>query len=406
MNRLNFSRTAIAAALVAALGTGYALGDGHLVARAAASVPVAPATASAPAAPALAAAPAGARGAAQAADSRLGQAPAPDFAAIVERYGPAVVNITVTGAARHASASEGMPGFAPGDPMWEFFRRFGPGIPQPPGEGQFARGQGSGFIVSPDGVILTNAHVVADAQEVRVKLTDRREFNAKVVGFDKLTDVALIRIDARNLPTVRLGDPAAVRVGDPVLAIGAPFGFENTATSGIVSAKSRSLPDETYVPFIQTDVAVNPGNSGGPLFNARGEVIGINSQIYSRTGGYQGLSFAIPIDVATKVQQQLAAHGKVIRGRLGITIQDVDQALADAFHLPRPQGALVSSVEPGSAAEKAGLKPGDVILSLDGAPVEHSGDLPARVADMKPGTRASLEVQRDGARIFVPIALG
>jgi serine protease Do len=343
---------------------------------------------------------------ARAAEAPLALATAPDFAAIVERYGPAVVNITVTSDANRAVDGAGTPGLAPGDPMWEFFRRFGPGLPRAPEGGALVRGQGSGFIVSPDGMILTNAHVVADAQEVRVKLTDRREFNAKVVGFDKVTDVALLRIDVGNLPTVKLGDPAAVRVGDPVLAIGAPFGFENTATSGIVSAKSRTLPDETYVPFIQTDVAVNPGNSGGPLFNGRGEVIGINSQIYSRTGGYQGLSFAIPIDVATKVQRQLARHGKVIRGRLGVTIQEVDQALADAFHLARPQGALVSSVEPGSAAHKAGLKSGDVILALDGTRIEHSGDLPARVADMKPGTRASFEVLRDGRRMSLNATLG
>ena len=399
MTRPMFARTAIAAALVAALGAGYALAEAPLIRHALASAPAA-------AAPALSGAAASAPAQAAGAQSLAGQASAPDFAGIVERYGPAVVNITVTGAAHHAVDRDGAPGFAPGDPMWEFFRRFGPGVPHAPDGGGMARGQGSGFIVSPDGTILTNAHVVADAQEVRVKLTDRREFNAKVVGFDKVTDVALLRIDASNLPTVKLGDPAGVRVGDPVLAIGAPFGFENTATSGIVSAKSRSLPDETYVPFIQTDVAVNPGNSGGPLFNARGEVIGINSQIYSRTGGYQGLSFAIPIDVATKVQQQLAQHGKVIRGRLGITIQEVDQALADAFHLPRPQGALVSSVEPDSAAEKAGLRSGDVILALDATAIEHSSDLPARVADMKPGSRASLEVLRDGKRVTLNAMMG
>ena len=394
MNRPILTRSAIALAVAAALGAGYALADGKPISHASAS---ASSVSTAPAA-------IGTPGPTDAAAPR--PYAAPDFAGIVERFGPAVVNITVTGSAHRAANTGEPPGMTPGDPMWEFFRHFAPRMPSAPDGGAYARGQGSGFIVSPDGMILTNAHVVADAQEVRVKLTDRREFDAKVMGVDRVTDVALIRIQANNLPTVVLGDPSGLRVGDPVLAIGAPFGFENTATSGIVSAKSRSLPDETYVPFIQTDVAVNPGNSGGPLFNARGEVIGINSQIYSRTGGYQGLSFAIPIDVATRVQQQLAQHGKVIRGRLGVTIQDVDQALANAFRLPRPQGALVSSVEAGSPAEKAGLKPGDVILSLDGRAVEHSIDLPARVSEMKPGTAARFEVLRNGERLSMSATLG
>ncbi len=317
----------------------------------------------------------------------------PDFAAIVRQFGPAVVNVSTTAEAHPDATALGQPD--PGDPFWQFFRRFG--VPQPEGEAP-THGLGSGFVVAQDGVILTNAHVVAGASEIKVRLTDRREFPATVVGVDKATDVAVLRIAAAGLPTVRLGDPARTQVGEWVLAIGSPFGFENSATAGIVSARARSLPNEGYVPFLQTDVAVNPGNSGGPLFNAAGEVIGINSQIYSRSGGYMGLSFAIPIDVAMKVEGQLLAHGKVVRGRLGVTVQDVDQALAESFGLPRPEGALVSSVEKGSAGEKAGLEPGDVILSLDGQPITRSGDLPPRVADLAPGSAANLEVWRQRAR--------
>ncbi len=242
--------------------------------------------------------------------------------------------------------------------------------------------------------------------EVTVKLTDRREFKAKVLGADPQTDIAVIRIDAKNLPTVRLGDPSKIRVGEPVLAIGSPYGFENTVTAGIVSAKSRSLPDDTYVPFIQTDVAVNPGNSGGPLFNQRGEVIGINSQIYSQTGGYQGLSFAIPINVATKVQEQLVAHGKVTRGRLGISVQEVNQALAQSFNLPKPAGALVNAIEPDSPAARSGLKPGDVIVQLGDDVIDHSGDLPEHVADMKPGTQTQLKVIRKGEPLTLTVKVG
>jgi serine protease Do len=268
------------------------------------------------------------------------------------------------------------------------------------------RGQGSGFIISPDGRILTNAHVVDGAKEVDVKLTDRREFQAKVLGIDPYSDVALIKIEAHDLPTVKLGNPSETQVGDWVVAIGSPFGFENTVTAGIVSAKGRSLPGEAYVPFIQTDVAVNPGNSGGPLFNLQGEVIGINSQIFSRTGGYQGLSFATPIDVAAKVEQQLVAHGKVTRGRLGVSIQEVDQSLAESFGLPKPEGALVSSVEKGSPADRAGIEPGDVILKMDGKSIVESADLPALVGDAKPGSKASLEIVRKGAHKDVEVTLG
>jgi serine protease Do len=263
----------------------------------------------------------------------------------------------------------------------------------------FSHGQGSGFIVTPDGTILTNAHVVDGASEVKVKLTDRREFTAKVLGIDKTADVAVLKIDTKGLPTVKIGDPSRVSVGQWVLAIGSPFGLENTATAGILSARSRSLPGEGYVPFLQTDVAVNPGNSGGPLFNAEGEVIGINSQIFSHSGGYMGLSFAIPIDVAMKVEQQLLAHGKVTRGWLGVTIQEVSQSLGDSFGLARPEGALVSNVEKGSPAAEAGLRSGDVILSIDGKKISDSSDLPALVADLAPGTTAKLGIWRDrGAR--------
>ena len=329
-----------------------------------------------------------------------------DFSGIVDQYGPAVVNISVTARAQRTSAQVPQ-GIDPDDPLFQFFKRFGPQFQGPQNaQPQLVRGLGSGFIISPDGLILTNAHVVDNATEVTVKLTDRREFKAKVLGSDPQTDIAVIRIDAKDLPTVRLGDPAKVRVGEPVLAIGSPYGFENTVTAGIVSAKSRSLPDDTYVPFIQTDVAVNPGNSGGPLFNQRGEVIGINSQIYSQTGGYQGLSFAIPINVATKVEEQLVAHGKVTRGRLGISVQEVNQALAQSFNLPKPSGALVNSIEPDSPAAKAGVKPGDVIVQLGDDVIDHSGDLPEHVADIKPGTETKLKVIRKGEPVTLTVKVG
>jgi len=260
------------------------------------------------------------------------------------------------------------------------------------------RGQGSGFIVGRDGIILTNAHVVRDASEVTVKLSDRREYKAKVLGSDPATDVAVLKIDAHDLPVVSLGNPKQLGVGDYVLAIGAPFGFEQSATSGIVSAKGRSLPGDAYVPFIQTDVAVNPGNSGGPLFDANGAVVGINSQIYSQTGGYQGLSFAIPIDVALSVKNQILATGKVSHARLGVTVQELNQALADSFKLPEPEGALVSSIARDSPAARAGLQPGDVILSYNGEPIIRSGDLPALVGMAKPGDKASIEIWRGGKK--------
>ena len=285
------------------------------------------------------------------------------------------------------------PGIDEDNPLYRYF-----GAPMTPGQGMPMRGEGSGFIVSADGVILTNAHVVADADKVTVKLTDHREFEARVIGSDAKSDVAVLKIDARDLPVVKLGDPAALGVGEWVVAIGSPFGFENSVTAGIVSAKGRSLPDDTYVPFIQTDVAVNPGNSGGPLFNLRGEVVGINSQIYSRSGGYQGVSFAIPIDVAMNVGRQLQASGHVTRGRIGVAIQDVDQALAESFGLAVPSGALVSSVDDDGPARKAGVKEGDVILSFDGKAVESAGQLPALVAAASPGRKVDLQVWRDRAK--------
>jgi serine protease Do len=327
----------------------------------------------------------------------------PDFSALVEQYGPAVVNIsTTTAPVRTQMQLPQIPG-DPGDPIQEFFRRFQ--IPVPQGD-SIRKGVGSGFIVSADGYILTNAHVVDDANEVTVKLTDNREFKAKVIGVDRRTDVALVKIDARNLPTVKIGDASKARVGQWVAAIGSPFGLENTVTAGIISAKSRSLPDETYVPFIQTDVAINPGNSGGPLFNMAGEVIGINSQIYSRTGGYMGLSFAVPIDVAMKVKTDLQKYGKVSRGRLGVTIQGVSQELADSFGLKKAQGALVSAVEPKSPADKAGVKTGDIILAVDGRVIENSIDLPRVIGETRPGTPVSLKIWRQGETRELNASLG
>ncbi|MEO7159810.1 MAG: DegQ family serine endoprotease [Polaromonas sp.] len=332
----------------------------------------------------------------------------PDFSQITERYGPSVVNISVTGTTRVSNdsplAQDG------GDdaeddplrngPLGELFRRFqqgqrrgGPGAAQE----MPTRGQGSGFIVSADGIILTNAHVVRGAKEVSVKLTDRREFRARVLGADPKTDIAVLKIEASKLPVVTLGKTSDLKVGEWVLAIGSPFGFENTVTAGVVSAKGRSLPDDSAVPFIQTDVAINPGNSGGPLFNTRGEVVGINSQIYTRSGGYQGVSFAIPIDVATRIKNQIVATGKVEHARLGVAVQEVNQAFADSFKLDKPEGALVSSVEKGSPADKAGLQSGDVIRQVNGQPIVSSGDLPAVIGLAAPGDTVKLGVWRQGA---------
>src|SRR5688572_16683575 len=315
----------------------------------------------------------------------------PDFAGLAERYGPAVVNVAVVGRSQQVD----YPGVSPNDPFYEFFRRFGQ--PMPRGNRPPVQGEGSGFIVSQDGYILTNAHVVANADEVTVKTTDRREYTAKVVGADEQTDVAVLKIEAKNLPTVRLGNPEQLRPGEWVVAIGSPFGFENSVTAGIVSATSRSMPGGNYTPFIQTDVAVNPGNSGGPLFNLNGEVVGINSQIYSRTGGYMGVSFAIPIDVASNVKDQLVKTGRVTRSRIGVQIQEVTAQLAESFGLDRPRGALVGMVENDGPGEHGGIKAGDVILKVDGETVETSSQVPVMIAGKKPGTSVAIEVWRNGS---------
>ena len=326
----------------------------------------------------------------------------PDFSSMVAKYGPAVVNISVTETMKTGGDMQQFQGIDPNDP---FFKFFGQMIPRTPPH-ELLRGLGSGFIVSPDGVILTNAHVVDNAKEVTVKLTDRREFKAKVIGKDDTSDVAVIKINAHDLPTVHLGDSSQVKVGQWVVAIGSPFGFDNSVTAGIVSAKGRSLPGSGYVPFLQTDVAVNPGNSGGPLFDLNGDVVGINSQIYSRSGGFQGLSFAIPINLVAKVEHQLVSTGHVTRGRLGVTIQDVSQGLANSFGLKSPNGALVSNVDPNGPAAKAGIEPGDVIMKMDGQDVVSSTDLPAQVAALKPGTQVTLALWRNGAEKDVTATVG
>ncbi len=341
----------------------------------------------------------------------------PDFSAMVQHYGPAVVNIAVTSKAMPAmdqgdeddnddndngNASPFGPNgpLGPNSPFAPFFRgQPFQGHPAP------VHGEGSGFIIRSDGVILTNAHVVNGATEVTVRMTDRREYTAKVIGVDTKSDIAVIKINAKDLPVVKTGDSRSLKVGEWVLAIGAPFGFENSATAGIVSAKGRTL-DSGYVPFIQTDVPINPGNSGGPLFNMKGEVVGINSQIYSRSGGYQGVSFSIPIDVALQVSNQLQTTGHVTRGKIGVVIQPVTQGLADSFGLPQPEGALVSSVEKGGPAEKGGIEPGDVILKLNGQPLMDSNELPALVAGITPGTSVNLEIWRNHASKEMSVTLG
>ncbi len=330
----------------------------------------------------------------------------PDFTELAEKQGPAVVNISTTQTVRGQAQMMPFP-LDENDPAFEFFKRF---IPRHPG-GAIPRdfenkSLGSGFIISGDGYIMTNAHVVDGADEVTVRLTDKREFKAKIIGADKRTDVALIKIEASALPTVKLGEPAQLKVGEWVVAIGSPFGFDNSVTAGIVSAKGRSLPQENYVPFIQTDVAINPGNSGGPLFNMRGEVVGINSQIYSRSGGYMGVSFAIPIDVAMDIQSQLRASGKVSRGRLGVVIQEVSKELADSLGLARPIGAVVNSVEKGGPAEKAGIEAGDVILKFDGKTINTSADLPRMVGATRPGARSVVQVWRRGATRDISVTVG
>lgn len=331
---------------------------------------------------------------------------APNYRAIVQQSGPAVVGVTVAGLHK-LGAGEFQ--FDLNDPFFQFFRGL-PGfelrVPGRGGGNVPFRSQGSGFIISSDGLILTNAHVVREAKEVTVKLSDRRDFKAKVLGSDAATDIAVLRIDAKNLPVVRLGDSQQLQVGDPVLAIGSPFGFEQSATQGIVSAKGRSLPGDTAVPFIQTDAAVNPGNSGGPLFDGSGAVVGINAQIYSQSGGFQGLSFAIPINVALRVKDQIVATGRVSHARLGVKIQDVDRTLADSFGLTQLDGALIAEVSGGSAAEAAGLLAGDVVTELNGEPITRAADLSSRIAQARPGETVRLKVWRQRAAREITAKLG
>ena len=321
----------------------------------------------------------------------------PDFTELVEKQGPAVVNISTTQIIRGA---QGTP-FAEGDPYYEFFRRFAPQVPRE----RESQSLGSGFIFSADGYIMTNAHVVDSADKITVRLTDKREFSAKVIGADKRTDVALLKIEATGLPTVNVGNPDKLKVGEWVVAIGSPFGFDSSVAAGIVSAKGRSLPQDSFVPYIQTDVAINPGNSGGPLFNMNGEVVGINSQIYTRSGGSMGLSFAIPIDVATQVTEQLRTSGKVTRGRIGVTIQELTRELAESFGLSKPVGALISSVEKNGPADKAGIEASDVILKFDGKPVNSSSDLPRMVAATKPGSKVAVDLWRKGGSRQVTVEI-
>lgn len=399
MNAKTLSRSAVAVAVAVALSAGYVAGHRDVPA------PQVITPAQAAMMPAEAAAKTG----------------IPDFSGLVETYGPAVVNISakhvVKQTALRGGESNGANGgnqlpIDPSDPFYQFYKHFFGGVPgMQGGDGGDAADQpsaslGSGFIVSSDGYILTNAHVVDGANVVTVKLTDKREFKAKVVGADKQSDVAVLKIDASNLPTVKIGDPRKSKVGQWVVAIGSPYGFDNTVTSGIISAKSRSLPNENYTPFIQTDVPVNPGNSGGPLFNLQGEVIGINSMIYSRTGGFQGLSFAIPINEAIKVKDDILKTGHVSRGRLGVAVQGMNQTLANSFGMQKPQGALVSSVDPGGPAAKAGVQPGDVILSVNGEAVGDSSDLPSQVAGLAPGSSATVQVWRDKATKDLKVTIG
>jgi serine protease Do len=351
----------------------------------------------------------------------------PDFSDLVDRVGPAVVNIRTTEVSRGRSSQPQMPELDPNDPFYEFFRRFfppgqmpgeprgqGPGEPREP-RGQSPRGPnaprqevprgvGSGFIISKDGYVMTNHHVVEGADEIYVTLTDKREFKGKLIGSDQRTDVALVKIESNELPSLRIGDPNRVRVGEWVLAIGSPFGLDNTVTAGIVSAKGRETGD--YLPFIQTDVAVNPGNSGGPLLNMRGEVIGINSQIYSRTGGFMGISFAIPIDEAQRVTDQLRETGRVVRGRIGVGIAEVTKDIAEPLGLDKPAGALVRSVEQGGPAEKSGIEIGDIIRKFGDRQIERSSDLPRIVGNTKPSTAVQMEIWRRGAVRNITVTVG
>lgn len=327
----------------------------------------------------------------------------PNFTVLVKNEGPAVVNISTTRKIRGAiHAFPPFPELLPDDPFYEFFRRFSPGAPHE----YNSQSLGSGFIISSDGYLLTNAHVVEDADEIVVRLIDKREFKARVIGTDRRSDIALLKISAKDLPVVGIGDSSKLEVGEWVVAIGSPFGFTNSISQGIVSAKGRSLPGEDIVPFIQTDVPINPGNSGGPLFNMQGEVVGINSQIYSRSGGYMGLSFAIPIDLAMKVKDELLKHGTVRRGWLGVTIQNVTPDHAKSFGLGKAAGALVSSVEKGGPADRAGVEIGDIILKLNGREIAVADDLLRAVADAAPGSSAEILLWRHGADKNITVRLG
>jgi serine protease Do len=335
----------------------------------------------------------------------IGLTTAPNYRAIVAENQAAVVGITTAGPMKTAAPQEFNFGDSNGNddnPLLQFFR----GQQQMPRPHGTMHAQGSGFLISADGLVLTNAHVVDGAKEVTVKLSDHREFKAKVLGADRSSDIAVLKIDAHDLPTVRLGNSDQLHVGDYVLAIGEPFGLEETATAGIVSAKARSLPGDGYVPFIQTDAAVNPGNSGGPLFDDTGAVVGINAQIYTTSGGYEGVSFAVPINLAVQIKDQIVKTGKVVHARLGVEVQTMDQSLADSFKLKAPNGALVAKVAPDSAAAQAGIKVGDVILKFDGTPVVDAGQLSARVGVAAPGDKASLEVWRDGKTLSLNATIG
>jgi serine protease Do len=329
----------------------------------------------------------------------------PDFTDLYEKQGPAVVSIDVTQKIRRPR----LPDISEDDPFYEFFRRFGQiprrGAPGTPEREYEAQSTGSGFILSADGYVVTNAHVVEDSSEVTVRLSDRREFTAKVIGADKRTDVALLKVEGKDLPRVVIGDPDKLKVGEWVVAIGKPFGLENTMTAGIVSAKGRDLPQENLVPFIQTDVAINPGNSGGPLFNMRGEVVGINSMIYSRTGGYMGLAFAVPIDIAMNAVKQLQEKGRVTRGRIGVQIQEVSKEVGESFGLKEPRGALVNSVERDGPSAKAGVEPGDIILKVDGRDVKQSNDLPRIITAIPPGKKITLGIWRKGTTKDIPVTV-
>ncbi|CAH0312990.1 DegQ family serine endoprotease [Pseudomonas brassicacearum] len=335
----------------------------------------------------------------------------PDFTQLVEQASPAVVNISTTQKLPDRRVSDQqMPDLEGLPPMLrEFFERGMPQQPRSPGGGgrqREAQSLGSGFIISPDGYILTNNHVIADADEILVRLADRSELKAKLIGTDPRSDVALLKIEGKDLPVLKLGKSQDLKAGQWVVAIGSPFGFDHTVTQGIVSAIGRSLPNENYVPFIQTDVPINPGNSGGPLFNLAGEVVGINSQIYTRSGGFMGVSFAIPIDVAMDVSNQLKSEGKVSRGWLGVVIQEVNKDLAESFGLEKPAGALVAQIQEGGPAAKGGLQVGDVILSMNGQPIVMSADLPHLVGALKAGAKANLEVIREGKRKNVELTVG